>query len=113
MSSTFWVNEPDIMAGKIFQNTSKPPAAAAILFCNMNGQDKFVRDEGVQRNGYGRLGDLGKASDGLIRRLTAPIRNARIWFPSEVKAGATDVSLFRVMVTAGANGAGITIRAKP
>jgi hypothetical protein len=67
----------------------------------------------VNRGGYGRLADVGRGTDGFIRRLTTPLRQARIWHPGEVKAGVTDVSLLRVMVTAGAKGSGITIRARP
>ena len=78
----------------------------------MNGQVKGAKDSALDKGGFGRLKDQKSSDDeALIRKALAPLRQARIWLPGDVRPGRTDLSLYRVVVGAGKGGAGMVLQA--
>jgi hypothetical protein len=113
LGNLFWAPDGMVKAADVWKNEAEPPANAALLLCNMNGQVKGAKDSALDKGGFGRLEDK-KANDdeALIRRALAPLREARIWMPSEVGPGRTDLSLQRVVVGAGKGGRCMVLRAR-
>jgi hypothetical protein len=101
-----------VKADAVWRNEAKPPANAALLLYNMNGQVKGAKDSAVEKDGFGRLEDQkSKNDEALIRKALAPLQEARIWRPEGTKVGVTDLRLYRVVVGAGKGGAGVVLRA--
>ena len=102
----FWSPEKPTTSDIIWRNDTKPPANAAMLECNQNGQSKdnkgffeFLPERSAPNN------------DDLIRQALAPLRTSRIWQPSKVESGLTDLSLHRVIIRSGTGGVGIILKA--
>jgi hypothetical protein len=106
MGNMFWAPSKDVTADMVWSNGSKPPARAAMLNCNLNGGG-----ESGLKNGFGRLENRGQADPEFLRRMLAPLREARIWLPGNAPAGATSVQLHRVISTAGKGAACVELRA--
>ena len=101
-----------VKADAVWRNEAKPPADAALLLCNMNGQVKGAKDSAFERAGFGRLEDQKSHDDAaLIREALAPLRQARIWLPADTRPGVTDLRLHRVFVGAGKGGRCVVLRA--
>ena len=99
-------------ADAIWKNEAQPPASAALLLCNLNGQVKGARESALDAGGFGRLEDRKTTDDAaLIRQTLAPLREARIWQPEETRPGLTDLRLHRVLVASGKGGRGVVLRA--
>jgi hypothetical protein len=112
LGNLFWAPEGMVKAEAVWRNEAKPPANAALLLCNMNGQVKGAKDSAFEKDGFGRLEDQkSKNDEALIRKALAPLREARIWLPEGTNSGATDLRLHRVVVGAGKGGAGVVLRA--
>jgi len=106
MGNMFWAPCKDVTADMVWTNGSKPPAKAAMLNCNLNGGG-----ESGLKNGFGRLDNRGQADPEFLRRMLAPLREARIWLPGNVPQGATNVQLHRVISTAGKGAVCVELRA--
>ena len=101
-----------VRPGAIWKNQAQPPANAALLLCNLNGQVKGVKDSALDAGGFVRLEDRKAKDDAaLIRQTLAPLREARIWQPEETRPGLTDLRLHRVLVASGKGGRGVVLRA--
>jgi hypothetical protein len=112
LADLFWMTDKMVTADAVWQDETKPPANAALLLSNMNGQVKGAKDSALDKAGFGRLEDRKAKDDAaLIRRALAPLRQARIWQPGETKPGLTDLRLHRVMVGAGQGGRCVVLRA--
>jgi hypothetical protein len=112
LGNLFWAPAGMVKTDTVWKNEAKPPAHAALLLCNMNGQVKGAKDSAFEKDGFGRLKDQkSKDDDALIRKALVPLREARIWLPESTKLGVTDLRLFRVVVEAGKGGAGVVLRA--
>ena len=112
LGNLFWAPMETVQADTIWKNEAQPPANAALLLCNLNGQVKGVKDSALDRGGFGRLEDRKAKDDAaLIRQTLAPLREARIWLPEETRPGLTDLRLHRVIVAAGKGGRGVVLRA--
>jgi hypothetical protein len=112
LCSLFWAPDGPVKAESVWSNETKPPANAALLLCNLNGQVKGAKDSAFEKGGFDRLDDQhAKDDEALIRRALAPLRAARIWQPGETKAGVTDLNLYRVVVGAGEGGRCVVLRA--
>jgi hypothetical protein len=113
LSTMFWAPNGRFKTDAVWKNESKPPANAALLLCNLNGQVKGAKDSAFEKDGFGRLKDRkSKDDDALIRQALAPLRQARIWLPEGARVGATDLCLHRVIVGAGKGGRGVVLRAE-
>jgi hypothetical protein len=100
-----------VKVGAVWKNEAKPPANAALLLCNMNGQVKGAKDSAFEKDGFGRLEDQkSKDDEALIRKALAPLREPRIWLPEDTRAGVTDLRLHRVIVGAGKGGRCMVLR---
>src|SRR5262249_8909391 len=98
----FWAPMETIRADAIWKNEAHPPANAALLVCNLNGQVKGAKDGALDTGGFGRLEDRKTKDDAaLIRQALAPLREARIWLPEETRPGLTGLRLHRVLVASG------------
>lgn len=106
MGNMFWAPCKDVAADVVWHNTSKPPAKAAMLNCNLNGGS-----ESGLKNGFGRLDNRGQADPEFLRRMLAPLREARAWLPGDAPPGATSVQLHRVICTAGKGAVCVELRA--
>ena len=102
----FWCPDKPATTELIWKNETSPPANAALLECNQNGQSKegkgffeFFPERNAPNN------------DELIRTTLVPLRTARMWQPSEVKPGLTNLLLHRVMIRAGKGGMGVVLEA--
>jgi hypothetical protein len=112
MGNQFWQYRPGDNPQTIWRNTARPPARGGFIANNLNsksgevapnnylflnnigddlGSTEWKSPTGIER------GQLG-VDDATILRHLAPLREARVWQPSEVAAGATDVSLYRVRI---------------
>ena len=112
LSNLFWAPDGMVKTDAVWKNEAEPPAHAALLLCNMNGQVKGAKDSAFEKAGFGRLQDQKSKDDAaLIRHALAPLRQARIWLPEDVKAGTTDLCLHRVIVGASKGGRGVVLRA--
>jgi hypothetical protein len=103
LGNLFWVNETEVTADKVFKNAANPPAKAALLLCNMNGN--------VIKGGFGRLDNRGNDTPEFIRAMLKPVRESRIWPPQANKPGLTNVQIHRIMVTAGKDGVDVELTA--
>jgi hypothetical protein len=112
LGNLFWAPAGMVKSSAVWKNEAQPPANAALLLCNMNGQVKGAKDSAFEKGGFGRLEDQKSKNDGaLIRKGLAPLREARIWLPGNTKARVTDLRVHRVVVGAGQGGAGVVLRA--
>jgi hypothetical protein len=110
LNDMFWVVEPGVTAEKVWLNNAKPPAHGGLVGCNMNSPVK-----GLMKDGFSSLGNIGNpadVSDAALLRHLAPLRAARVWLPDEAPAHATNLRIYRVMVTGG-KGAVVEFRAGP
>ncbi len=112
LGNLFWAPSGMVKAEVVWKNEAKPPAHAAMLLCNMNGQVQGAKDSAFEKGGFGRLEDQKSQDDSaLIRKTLAPLRQARIWLPEQTREGVTDLRLYRVLVGAGQGGRCVVIRA--
>jgi hypothetical protein len=112
LGNLFWAPVETVRADEIWKNEAQPPANAALLLCNLNGQVKGAKDSALDTGGFGRLEDRKAKDDAaLIRQTLAPVREARIWLPEETRPGLTDLRLHRVLVSSGKGGRGVVLRA--
>jgi hypothetical protein len=112
LGNLFWAPVESVGADAIWKNEAQPPANAALLLCNLNGQVKGAKDSALDSGGFGRLADRETKDDAtLIRQTLAPLREARIWLPEETRPGLTDLRLHRLLVAAGKGGRGVVLRA--
>jgi hypothetical protein len=103
-----------VKADAVWKNEAKPPADAALLLCNMNGQVQGAKDSAFDKGGFGRLEDQKSPDDvALIRKTLAPLRAGRIWLPERTREGVTDLRLHRVMIGAGQGGRCVVLQAGP
>lgn len=105
MADMFWAPAPGVTADGVFENAAQPPAQAALLNSNLNGGG-----ESKLSGGFGRLDNRGTADDALILALVAPMRTARRDPRDSIPAGATDLRIHRVIVTAGKGQACVELR---
>lgn len=110
LGDLFWQNRFGTTTDLVWLDKSAPKAHAALLLSNMNINAKAETEIEKKANGYGALDNRGEADDAFIRKMLAPIRAARTSPPESVPAGATDLRMHRVIVTAGPNGKGIVLR---
>jgi len=124
LNNQFWVNQPGTSADTVWQNLAKPPAHGGLVGCNINTGNKDAAPKGFEflanigedpdpaksKSGSGPLEDRGSVDDATILKHLAPLRAARVWLPSETRAGVTDVRIHRVMVNGG--NAAVEIRAE-
>jgi hypothetical protein len=112
LSNMFWAPNGMVKTDAVWKNEARPPADAALLLCNLNGQVQGAKDSAFEKDGFGRLADQkSKDDEALIRKALAPLREARIWLPEGGKAGVTDLRLYRVLVSSHKGGAGVILRA--
>ena len=122
LNDLFWEFEPGVTTAKVWLNRATPPAAGALLGCNMNAQRNILP------GGFGFLDNIpshpglphsairnpqsamvGSAMDAtlnpqlstLLERHLSPLRTARIWLPGKSRPGITNLRLYRVMATGG------------
>ena len=107
LGNMFWAPCEDVTADVVWRNTSKPPAQAAMLNCNLNGGG-----ESGLKGGFGRLENRGQAEEAFLLHMLAPLRQARIRPPEAVSQGTTDVRLHRVIGAAGKDGVCVELRAR-
>jgi hypothetical protein len=112
MGNQFWQYRPSDNPQTIWRNTARPPARGGFIANNLNSKSGEVAP-----NNYLFLNNVGDDSasmewksptgvekgtlgvdDVTILRHLAPLREASVWQPGEVPAGATDVSLYRVRI---------------
>ena len=68
-----WAPEETVKADAIWKNEAQPPASAALLLCNLNGQVKGAKESALDAGGFGRLEDRKTTDDAaLIRQTLAP-----------------------------------------
>ena len=115
LNNQFWVHEPGTTADTVWRNTAKPPARGGLIGCNINTSNKQAAPKGFafldnvgdhpdpakSKYGSGPLADRGGVDDATILRHLAPLRSARVWLPAQRPAGATDLRILRVMISAG------------
>jgi hypothetical protein len=112
MSCVFWAPKKQVKADAVWKNEANPPANAALLLCTMNGQATGAKDSAYAKGGFAEFEDRNTSDDdALIRKVLAPLREARVWLPAETKQGITDLRLHRVVVVAGKGGTGVELRA--
>jgi hypothetical protein len=112
LGDLFWAPVEIVRADVIWKNEAMPPANAALLLCNLNGQTKGTTGSTLDVGGFARLDDRKTMDDvALIRRTLAPLREARIWLPEELRPGVTDLRLHRVLVSSGKGGRGVVLQA--
>jgi hypothetical protein len=112
LGDLFWAPVETVRTAAIWKNEAQPPANAALLLCNLNGQVKGAKNSVLDSGGFGRLADRQTKDDAaLIRQTLAPLREARIWLPEETRPGLTDLCLRRVFVSAGKGGRGVVLLA--
>lgn len=111
MNNLFWETRYGINADNVWQNEATPPARAALLLNNMNFNVPQTAVPEKQNSGYGALDNRGTADDDFIRRMLSPLREGRIWFPTETNPGVTDLQMHRVIVSVGKGGRGVELRA--
>ncbi|HOF86549.1 MAG TPA: glycosyl hydrolase family 28-related protein [Armatimonadota bacterium] len=105
MNNIFWANEQGATADKIFLNAANPPAAAAFLYNNKNGNQPDLK------NGFAHLDNTAAPDPAFLRALLAPTRDTAIWLPQETPPGVTNLQLHRLMITAGKEGVGVEMTA--
>lgn len=114
LNSQFWIHQPTT-AEDVWLNKAVPPAGGGLLGCNVNTSNKEAAPRGFEflanvgehtdpaksRSGSGPLEDRGPVDDSTILRHLAPLRQTRVWLPSDRPAGLTDVRIYRVMASGG------------
>jgi hypothetical protein len=112
LGNLFWAPDGMVKTDNVWKNESRPPANAALLLCNLNGQVQGAKDSAKDKGGFGRLEDQKAKDDAaLIQTALAPLREARVWLPGEVATGRTDLCLQRVVVGTGKGGRCVVLRA--
>jgi hypothetical protein len=118
LNNQFWVHLPGTTADTVWQNKAKPPARGGLIGCNVNTNNRKAAPRGFEflpnvgdhpdparsKLGSGPLEDRGGVDDATILRHLEPLRKARVWLPQAVPANATDVNIYRVMVSGGREG---------
>jgi hypothetical protein len=103
----FWSLDRPTNSNTVWKNEARPPATAAFLNCNQNGNSK---------DGKGFFEMLAERNapnnDDLMRRTLAPLRSTRVWFPANVSDGITTLGLHRIMIRAGKDGVGVILHGK-
>lgn len=116
LNDLLWDYEPGVTADKVWLNRATPPAQGGFIGCNLNSS------RGWFKSGFAFLGNLGGQTnppktdevsaadenavpDAELLRDLAPLRAARVWLPGNVPAGATDLRIYRVMISGGQNAA--------
>jgi hypothetical protein len=113
LGNLFWAPDGMVKADAVWKNEAKPPADAALLLCNLNGQVQGAKDSAFEKGGFGRLEDRKSSDDAaLIRKTLAPLREARVWLPARTREGVTDLGLYRVLVGAGKGGRCVVLQAR-
>ena len=112
LGDMFWETKAGITADDVWKDTSHPPAAAAMLLCNMNFNLPKTAGIEKQHSGYGALAPRGSADDAFLRKMLEPLRAAGVWVPSETPAGVAALRLERVIVSVGAGGRGLELLGK-
>ncbi len=107
LGDLFWVNEPGMTAEKVWQNQAVPPARGGMLNCNINTPHKGFFKSGS----FAYLDNLvspasaapatNTLSDAEVLADLAPLREARIWLPGTTPETATDLRIYRVMMSGG------------
>jgi hypothetical protein len=124
LNDQFWVTKPGTTAATVWLNKAKPPARGGLVGCNINTSNKAAAPKGFEflanvgdhpdpaksKYGSGPLPDKGRVDDATILRHLAPLREARVWLPTDAPAGVTDLRLYRVMANGG-RGATVEFRA--
>jgi hypothetical protein len=124
LNNQFWVHLPGTSADTVWLNLAQPPARGGLVGCNINTSNREAAPKGFEflanigdspdpaksKSGAGPLDDRGGVDDATILKHLAPLRQARIWIPSETPTGVTDVRIHRVMI-AGGRPAAVEIRA--
>lgn len=107
LNNLFWVNELGVNADRVWKDESNPPAWAGLVRCNMNSGLEGATRQG----GYDILDPRGSQEAGFIREMVQPLRQARLWLPSEEKPqGITHVLLHRLLCVTGKGGIGVELR---
>ena len=111
LDDLFWAYEPGVTPEKVWINRAMPPARGGLMGCNMNTQ----RQGFFKTGGFGFLDNLvspasatpatNSLSDAEVLADLAPLREARVWLPGETAAGATDLRIYRVMMSGGGEAA--------
>ncbi len=109
MANLFIECVPDVAADKVWTDQSTPPAAAAMLLCNINYVPDARKYKG--KKAFDFLADRGKPADQWILRMLEPLRQTRIWLPQPAADGATDIRVHRVIAASGKDGVGMELRA--
>lgn len=115
LNNQFWVNKPGTTADTVWQNKAQPPARGGLIGCNINTSNKQAAPQGFaflenvgdhpdpakSKFGAGPLEDRGGVDDATILRHLTPLREARVWQPSDAPAGVTKLQIYRVMASGG------------
>jgi hypothetical protein len=115
LNNQFWVLEPGVTSEKVWLNRADPPARGGLVGCNMNSPNKHALKTGFaflenvgdhpdiarSKHGAGPLDDRGGTDDATLLRHLAPLRQARVWAPTETSKEATDLRIHRVMASGG------------
>ena len=110
LGNIFWVNELGVNADKVFHNDASPAARAAMLACNMNsGTAGAAKMEGGA-DGFAFLDNRGQADEAFVLRMLQPLRETRVWTPSESAAALTRVEMHRLMISCGAGGVAVHLQ---
>ncbi len=117
LNNQFWVQQPGTSSQTVWVNQAKPPARGGLIGCNINTSNREAYPKGYaflenvgdhpdparSKFGSGPLENHGGVDDSTILRHLAPLRQARVWLPGDkpLPPGATDVRIYRVMVSGG------------
>jgi hypothetical protein len=102
-ANIFYENISNPNADSVWKNTASPAATnAAMLNCNANISPSpyFIS-----------LANRGTASDAFVLKMLQPIRETRVWLPSQTDASLTDVRLYRLRIIPNAGSTGIGVEA--
>ncbi len=115
MANTFWQTQYGVKTIQVWTDTTQPHAHAALLLNNMNVNapkpTASASDPAKARDGYDPVENRGAADDAFLRRMLAPLREARVWTPRSAPAGVTALQLHRVQVTVKGPTNAITLQA--
>lgn len=117
LNNQFWVHKTGVSSETVWTNEANPPVRGGLIGCNINTSNKDVSPKGYEfledvddhpdparaRFGSGPLQDRDAVDDATVLRHLDPGRQARVWRPGDraVSPNATDVRLYRVMVSGG------------
>jgi hypothetical protein len=113
LNDLFWVHQSGVTSEKVWVNRASPAPASGLIGCNLNGSRQDLIPDGFRfldnrwMAGDVRLPGLALTAtndtipDAALLRHLAPLREARVWLPGNVPAGATDLEIYRVMAFGG------------